>query len=105
MTIIQPYKSTYKINFLIFILMFVSIGVAVFGMFIYNQLVNLRHEISKYETNLSRAEVKNAELKNNLYSITDANKLESLADTQGLVLDKNPEYVKTANNVQLTTNN
>ncbi len=96
MTIIQPNKTAYKSNFLILILMFVSISMAVWGVFLYNQLVNLRHDVKNQETNISRAEVMNAELKNNLYSIIDAKNLKSSVDSQSLILDKNPEYIKSA---------
>lgn len=105
MTIIQPYKTSYKSNFLISILMLTSIGIAVWGVFLYNQLVNLRHEVKKQEADISRAEVTNAELKNNLYSIIDAKNLKSSVDSQSLILDKNPEYAKLTNDRQLTTHN
>jgi len=94
MTIIQPNKTNHKANFLISILILCSISVAVWGVFLYNQLVNLRHEVKKQETDISRAEVTNAELKNNLYTIIDAKNLKSSVDSQSLILDKNPEYVK-----------
>ena len=105
MTIIQPNKNNHKTNFLISILTIVSVIAAVWGVFLYNQLVNLRHEVKKQETNLRRAEVTNAELKNNLYSVLNEKNLESLINQQSLILDKNPEYAKTTRNKQLTTNN
>lgn len=74
--------------------MLTSVCIAVWGVFLYNQLVNLRHEVKKQEADISRAEVTNAELKNNLYSIIDAKNLKSSANSQSLILDKNPEYVK-----------
>ncbi len=94
MTIIQPNKNNYKTSFLISVLLITSISAALWGVFLYNQLVNLRHEVKKQETNFSRAEVMNAELKNNLYSIIDAKNLKSSIDSQSLILDKNPEYLK-----------
>ena len=94
MTIIQPNKTSYKSNFLILTLMFVSISVAVWGVFLYNQLVNLRHEVKSQEASLGQAEVANAELKNNLYNIIDAKNLESSIKNQSLILDENPNYVK-----------
>ncbi len=93
MTIIQLNKNNHKKNFSISILMMVSIVVAVWGIFLYNQLVSLRHEVKKQENNIQQAEVQNAELKNNLYSILDEKKLESLINQQSLVSDKNPEYL------------
>ena len=94
MTIIQPNKTSYKSNFLILTLIFVSISVAVWGVFLYNQLVNLRHEVKSQEIALGQAEVANAELKNNLYNIIDAKNLESSIKNQSLILDENPNYVK-----------
>ncbi|MDP1538724.1 MAG: hypothetical protein Q8M00_01705 [bacterium] len=96
MTIIQPNKNNYKTSFLIPVLLITSISAALWGVFLYNQLVNVRHEIKRQENNLRQAEVTNAELKNNLYSIIDAKNLKSSTDSQSLILDKNPEYLKAA---------
>ncbi len=94
MTIIQLNKNNHKKNFLISILMMVSIVAAVWGVFLYNQLVSFRHEVKKQENNIRQAEVQNAELKNNLYGIIDVKNLKSSTDSQSLILDKDPEYVK-----------
>jgi len=102
MTIIQPHKNNYKSNFIISVLILVLISVALWGMFLYNQLVDLRHEIKKQKVSLDEAEVINAELKNKLYNIIDVENLKSSINSQSLILDKNPEYVKTA---MLTMNN
>lgn len=93
MTIIQLNKNNHKKNFLISILMMVSVVMAVFGIFIYNQLVSLRHEVKKQENNIQQAEVQNAELKNNLYSILNEKNIESLINQQSLILEKNPNYL------------
>ncbi len=68
---------------------------AISGIFLYNQLVNLRHEITSQGDNLGKAEVLSAELKNNLYAAVDVKNLEKLATENGLVIDKNPQYVET----------
>ena len=94
MTIIQPNKNNYKSNFLISMLILVVVISALWGVFLYNQLVNLRHEIKRQEASLRQAEVTNAELKNNLYRIIDTENLKSSVNSQSLILDKNPEYVK-----------
>ncbi len=94
MTIIQPNKNNQQTNFYISVLMSFLVVSAVWGVFLYNQLVNLRHEVNRQEINLRRAEVTNAELKNNLYNIIDNKNLESSTNTQSLILDKNPEYLK-----------
>lgn len=67
---------------------------AILGIFLYNQLVNLRHEITSQENNLQKAEVLSAELKNNLYAMVDTKNLQNLAAENGLVIDKTPQYVK-----------
>jgi len=85
--------------------MFISVAAAVWGIFLYNRLVDMRHEVKRQEENIRRAEVTNAELKNNLYNILDAKNLEPLINKQSLIFDKNPEYAKIADNRQLTTNN
>lgn len=75
------------------------------GVSFYNQLINLRHEIAGQETNLQKVEVTNAELKNNLYRLTDGENLQTLATDKNLVLEKNPKYVKINDSNQLTSNN
>jgi len=75
------------------------------GVSFYNQLINLRHEIASQETNLQKVEVTNAELKNNLYRLTDNENLQALATDKNLVLEKNPKYVKINDSNQLTSNN
>ena len=87
MTIIQLNKNNHKKNFLVSILMMVSIVMAVGGIFIYNQLVSLRHEVKKQENNIQQAEVQNAELKNNLYSILNEKNIESLIITIYIIID------------------
>ena len=75
------------------------------GVSFYNQLINLRHEIASQETNLQKVEVTNAELKNNLYRLTDNENLQTLATDKNLVLEKNPKYVKINDSNKLTSNN
>jgi len=94
MTIIQPHKSNYKTNFWISIFIVGSLAMAVWGIFLYNQLVNFRHEMTSQENTLRKAEIYNAELKDKLYNLTDTNTISSSTDSQSLIIDKNPEYVK-----------
>ncbi len=101
MTIIQPDKTSHLSSFLISILLIGSISAILWVVFLYNQLVDVRHEVKRQEENLQQAEVNNAELKNNLYSIIDAKNLKTSTDAQSLILDKNPEYIK---NRQLAQN-
>lgn len=105
MTIIQPNKNKFKIEFFISVLMLIFIASAAWGVFLYNQTVNFRHETENIGKILKQSEVENAELKNVLYSMIDLKNSESLVISESLVLEKNPEYIKAANSEQLTTNN
>lgn len=94
MTIVQLHNSNSKLNVLMFLLMGILAVSAVVGILLYNQLVNLRHEITSQENNLQKAEVASAELKNNLYAAVDTKNLQRLAAENGLVVDKSPRYIK-----------
>lgn len=104
MTYIQPHQNNNKINFLISILMLSSVGIAVFGVFLYNQMIDLRYEVSAQEKNIKQSEVENAELKNNFYQAVNSKNLESLAGDRLLVLENKPKYVKLNSNQSLTNN-
>ncbi|MFA5099074.1 MAG: hypothetical protein WC461_02565 [Candidatus Paceibacterota bacterium] len=104
MTIIQPHKNTNSSNFLVSILMMFCVVVALWGIFLYNQLVDVRHEISGKQDDIQKAEVTNAELKNSFYNLTGTESLKSAADAQTLILEQNPQYVKLGEVKQLTSN-
>jgi hypothetical protein len=105
MTYIQPHQNNNKISFLISALTLASMGAAVWGVFLYNQLIDLRHEVSIQGKTIKQSEVENAELKNNFYQVFNAKNFESLAEEKSLVLEKKPEYVKLNSSQLLTTNN
>lgn len=94
MTIIQPNKNHYKFNLLISCFVIAIVMSAVWGVFLYNESVNLRHETERQEINLHQIEVGNAELKNKFYSIIDVENLEAIAGQTSLILEKNPRYIK-----------
>ena len=104
MTIILPNKNN-KSNLLVFILMTAGVLSVVWGVFLYNELVDLRHEFQRQNDDIQKAEVSNAELKNNLYNIIDARNLEALVEGQYLVLDNDPQYIKSMDSKQFTVNN
>ena len=64
------------------------------GMFFYNQVVNNSHEITARRGSVREAEVRNAELKTALYALTDTKTMQEFAANNGLVVEKNPGYVK-----------
>ncbi len=82
----------------------VCVIVALWGIFLSNQLVDIRHETKSARNDIQKAEVVNAELKNSFYSITDKNSLKAVLNTQTLILEQNPRYVKLEEGKQLTAN-
>lgn len=94
MTIIQPNKNKNKINFLISIMALGAVFSAVWGVFLYNQLVNFRHEAGNYEKTVRQAEAENAELKNKLHQLIETTNSESSLNGNSLIIEKNPIYVK-----------
>lgn len=94
MTIIRPQKENYMIKYLIVGLASALVVVSIGGVFLYNKIVSTKHEITRYKTLVRGVEVKNAELKNNYYNFTNRENSSEIAKAAGLLLDKNPEYVK-----------
>lgn len=91
MTIIQPNKYR-DIRRLILALGSILVATFTIVVFDYIETVNLRHELSNRNESLEEMKVKNAELKNQFYSLVDAANLEKLAAEKGFVLDRNPQW-------------
>ena len=95
MTFVQPNENNLSaMNILLFSMTLVLLGVAVFGVFIYNELVNLRHDVTSENSDIKKTEVENAELKNNFYVLVDTKNFALVAENSPLVIDNNPEYLK-----------
>jgi len=54
MTIIQPHKSNNGSNFLVSISMMACVVVALWGIFLYNQLVDIRHEVKSVRNDIQK---------------------------------------------------
>ncbi len=74
-----------------------SLALTGWGIFLYNQMVDLRHDVKTEGETMRKAEIYNAELKDKLYNLTDTENFSSSTNSQSLILDKNPEYVKSIN--------
>lgn len=96
MTIIQNknFKSENNLSFFAPVLIVAFVLVSVSGIFVYNKIVSINHEIDGVKNDLRDAEIKNVELKNKVSEMLNQNKLQSLITSKALVVDKNPEYVK-----------
>lgn len=93
MTIIEPdrYKQFYG-RFLCLAVLFVFL--AVLSINFYNLNVNFKYNIKAQSKELRNLEAANADLRNQLYAILDAQKIVSFAAERNLVADKSPEYIE-----------
>ena len=91
MTIIRPNK--YKdIKRLVVSLGVFLVGTILVWVFVYLQTVNLSHDLASAKVRLEEVKVENADLKNEYYSLVDADNLEALAKERGFIKDKNPQW-------------
>lgn len=95
MTIIQPNKHK---NQRISDILLVCLGVVVFGaaavtVFSYSRVAGLRHDVSRLEGEIEKSRAVNADLKNDLFRMTDPQSLEAIAAEKGLIEDRNPRWV------------
>ncbi len=94
MTIIEPNKAKYSYSPTVFMGLFLSVFLTGAYIYFYSEGVSLRHSISEGSKNLQELQVANAELKNQLYQITDLSNLNSVIESKKLVKDKRPEYIE-----------
>ena len=92
MTIIRPNKNKSYWNFILFFL-----GSAVFACVIlitlfYSLTVSIRHEAQQLEVKIENLRLANAELRNELFSLTSFDHLQKIAAEKGLIKDKNPQW-------------
>ena len=91
MTYIQPIKRDI-LNRIIFWFIAVGVFAALALVLIYNQIVNLEHNIVEIRNGIKQAQEKNVELQEQIFAIFNSN---NFAKTVGdnFVVDKNPEYL------------
>lgn len=94
MTIIEPNKAKYSYNPAILTMLLLLVILGCSHIYFYNESVGLKHLISEESKNLQELRVVNAELKNQLYKITDLSSLDSVVESRNLIKDKKPEYLK-----------
>lgn len=94
MTIITSKEKYKNINRWIGAFVFVAIISAFYGVFLYNKIVGIKHDIGANKISLREVEVENAELKNSVYTATKGEKGKEVLIQRGFIVEKNPEYVK-----------
>lgn len=95
MTIIQPnkHKTRRVADILIVFLGVVVFGSAAVTVFSYSHVAGLKHDISRLENEIEKSRSANADLKNDLFRMTDPQSLEAIASEKGLIEDRNPRWV------------
>ena len=92
MTIIKPNNKFISVKFLIF-LGIVSTAAGFIYVLQYNSLVNARFVLKETQKAIVIAKNTNSELKGEIFSVTDPQKLSEIALNSNLVLEKNPTYI------------
>lgn len=96
MTIIEPNKNRRRVDILFWGSIALLLGVALWSISVYNQTVNLSHELRLSEDRERTLEAENAELKNERYSLINSKQLHAIASAHGLVKATRPEYLEIA---------
>lgn len=92
MTIIQPNRRRGRINMAVLFGVIFFIIMAVVGVFIYNQNVELRYGIRETKIEIAELKAVNADLREALYEKLDFADINVLVNELGLVKDASPDY-------------
>ncbi len=93
MTFIQPNKNK-RANTLILVALFLLLAAgSLYLIVLYNKSVNFEHGTAAAKQKLSTIEAQTTDIKNNLFTLLNASKAESVASGK-LVEERSPEYVQ-----------
>lgn len=93
MTIIEPNKNKFKLNFLIILVIGFILAEAVLSIFAYNRSVRISYSLNENKKSIEELRVSNADFKNQLYSVLDLENADKLAARFGLIKEGKPEYL------------
>lgn len=91
MTYIQPIKRNI-LSRVIFWLIAIGVFGALALVLIYNQTVNLEHNIAEVRDGIKQAQGKNVELQELIFAILNSDNFAKTVGN-GFIVDKNPEYL------------
>ena len=92
MTVFAPYRKTYA-GIYIGLLTGLFLSSAMGWLILYNQSVDLRHDMADLKKTLGEGKVVNAELKGELYTLLNPEDVSRVAEMQGLVKASHPQFV------------
>ena len=95
MTFIKPEKLSFLSRLLIFTMVPLVSGV-VWLIFMYNQVVNLNHEIPRLKKEIEVNQAAAAELKEKVFAFFKNENTDQITSALGLIQEKNPEYFESA---------
>lgn len=71
-------------------MIFLGGGVYIFE---YKSFIDSKHELKSIKDNIINLQEANADLKEEIYQLTDPTELQKIAKENNLILDKKPEYL------------
>jgi cell division protein FtsL len=98
MTIIRPHQKFSLVDVLLFISLILLFFASLALVIIYNYVVNFENSILEKQKEIKKTETQIAESKENLFNLLSSENLKKLAEENGLIEEKNPEYVELNSN-------
>jgi len=92
MTFIQPTKHFNSLNLVIAMLVIALLGGTFWLVIAYNKTVDLSHDIVSAKAKLESTGAQNTALNNQVLATLGGANFQTLAASDGLVQDKNPQY-------------
>lgn len=94
MTILQPNKNKFHLDSTFVLLIGAAILAAVLNIYLYSNIVSLRHGLLDNIDALQKSQAANAEFKNGLYKILGFDNLKKVASELALVKEARPIYLE-----------
>jgi cell division protein FtsL len=98
MTIIRPYQKFSLVDVLLFISLILLFFASLALVIIYNYVVNFENSILEKQKEIKKVETQIAESKEDLFNLLSSENLKKIAEENGLIEEKNPEYVELNSN-------
>jgi cell division protein FtsL len=98
MTIIRPNQKFSLVDVLLFISLILLFFASLALVIIYNYVVNFENSILEKQKEIKKTETQIAESKENLFNLLSSENLKKIAEENGLIEEKNPEYVELNSN-------
>ena len=96
MTFLQPNKENSAIITRIIAVLVLPTVIGIVALVgLHNQFVDIRHDVAEMNVEIQETRALSAEIKDQIFNLSNKEGLESLKGSQGLIQEKNPEYFQT----------